>query len=214
MPRAGLTRQRVIEEAERLADEVGLDRLTLTALAECLGVRQPSLYKHITSIDDVRRSISTRTKVEMTDILTRAAAGRSRDDAIMSMARAYRAWAHEHPGRYVAGQVAPAPGDVQDEAASAAAVQLLANVMSGFDLVGDEAIDAIRALRSALHGFVSLEAAGGFGLPLDVDRSFDRLVLGMIAAFAEWSGSAGARWDDEPGTASPDSRRQISEVRS
>ena len=69
-------------------------------------------------------------------------------------------------------------------------MQVVADVLSGFDLAGDDAIDAIRALRSALHGFVSLEAEGGFGLPLDVDRSFDRLVQGMVSAFSSWDADA------------------------
>jgi len=41
---------------------------------------------------------------------------------------------------------------------------------------GADAIHAARAVRSALHGFVSLEAAGGFGLSEDVDESYARLV--------------------------------------
>lgn len=50
----------------------------------------------------------------------------------------------------------------------------------------DDVFDATRALRSALHGFVSLEAAGGFGLPRDVDRSFSRLVTAVDSAFKDW----------------------------
>jgi len=195
VPRAGLTEERVVEEAERLADEVGLSNLTLAALADRLGVRQPSLYKHIAGMDAVQRSIAIRAKVELTDTLARAAVGRWRGEAIAAVARAYRTWAHQHPGRYAAGQRAPDPGDAEDEAASNTAVQVVADVLSGFDLGGDDAIDAIRALRSALHGFVSLEAEGGFGLPLDVDRSFDRLVQGMVSAFSSWDADARARVD-------------------
>ena len=82
--------------------------------------------------------------------------------------------------------------------ASAAIVAICADVLVGYELRGDDAIDAIRALRSALHGFVMLETAGGFGLPVDVDRSFDRLVRGLTTAFAGWrelaatAGAAGA----------------------
>jgi len=93
VPRAGLTRTRVVEEAELIADEDGLARLTLAAVAGRLGVRQPSLYKHIDGMDGLQRSIAVRAKKEMAAILARAAVGRSRGDAIVSMARAYRAWA-------------------------------------------------------------------------------------------------------------------------
>jgi AcrR family transcriptional regulator len=186
MPRAGLTETRVVEEAERLADEVGLSNLTLAALAERLGVRQPSLYKHIAGMDGLQRSISVRAKNELAGVLGRAAVGRARDDAIVSMSRAYRAWAREHPGRYAAAQRAPVSGDADDMTVSEHVVRVVADVMAGYELGGDDAVDAIRALRAGLHGFVTLESDGGFGLPVDVDRSYDRLVIGLTTAFATW----------------------------
>jgi AcrR family transcriptional regulator len=195
MPRAGLTADRVVEEAERMADDAGLGQLNLTALAERLGVRQPSIYKHIDSMADLRRSISIRAKAELGDVLARAAVGRSKADAIHAMSQAYRTWALLHPGRYEAAQYAPAPGDAEDEAVSLAVVQIFADVLAAYQLHGDDAIDAIRALRSALHGFVALESGGGFGLSADIDRSFERLVRGMVTAFASWTdpGAGGTR---------------------
>ena len=187
MPRAGLTQARVIEEGERIADEVGLSNLTLAAVAERLGVRQPSLYKHIAGTDGLQRGIAMRAKDELAGVLGRAAVGRARGDAIASMSQAYRVWALEHPGRYAAIQRAPLPGDVDDEIATAGVVRVALDVMAGYDLRDDDAIDAVRALRSALHGFVTLEAGRGFGLPVDIDRSFDRLVAGLATAFARWS---------------------------
>jgi AcrR family transcriptional regulator len=187
MPRAGLNQDRVVTAAEEMADEVGLSQLTLAALAVRLGVRQPSLYKHIDGTAGLQRSISIRAKVELGDVLARATVGRARDDAVESMAHAYRSWALRHPGRYQAAQSAPGPDDTEDEMASAAVVGICADVLAGYDLRGDDAIDAIRAFRSAIHGFVLLETGGGFGLPVDVDRSFSRLVSGLVTAFARWA---------------------------
>ena len=185
----------MVAEAERMADDAGLGQLSLTALAERLGVRQPSIYKHIDSMAGLRRSISVRAKAELGDVLARAAVGRSGADAIRSMSQAYRTWALAHPGRYEAAQVAPAPGDADDEAVSQAVVQICADVLAAYELHGDDAIDAIRALRSTLHGFVALEAGGGFGFKTDIDRSFERLVRGMVVAFASWTdrGAPGTR---------------------
>ena len=192
MARAGLTELLVIEEAERLADEVGLHRMTMAALAARLGVRQPSLYKHIAGMDGLVRSISVRAKNELAYVLARAAVGRERADALTSIANAYRAWALEHQGRYAAAQSAPAPGDSEDQAASIAIVQLVTDILAGYRLGGDDAIDATRALRSALHGFITLESSGGFGLPVDIDRSFQRLVNGIATAFSSWTTGSGA----------------------
>jgi AcrR family transcriptional regulator len=170
-----------------MADEVGLSRLTLAALAKRLGVRQPSLYKHVDGMDDLQRSLALRAKHDLANVLARAAVGRQRDDAIDSISHAYRAWALEHPGRYAAAQRAPIPSDADDQAASQAVVQIVADVLAGYQLREDDAIDAIRALRSTLHGFVTLELGGGFGLPLDIDRSFAQLVRGLITALSHWT---------------------------
>lgn len=186
MPRAGLTETAVVEEAERLADDVGLTNLKLSALAQRLGIRQPSLYKHIAGMDALQRSVAIRAKDELARVLGRAAVGRAAGDALSAMAHAYRAWALQHPGRYASAQRAPVPGDTDDEAASARVVQVAMDVMAGFELRDDDAVDAIRALRAALHGFVALETAGGFGLPVSIDRSFDRLVAGLETAFTTW----------------------------
>lgn len=184
MPRAGLTPERVIAEAQAISDEVGLDALTLAALAGRLGVRQPSLYKHVDGSDALRRALSVRAKQELATVLARAAVGKSGDEAIAALADAYRSWAHAHPGRYQSTVAAPTPGDRDDEAASLAAVSVLLDILAGYDLSGADAIHATRAVRAALHGFVSIEAAGGFGMPIDIDDSFARLVASITRGIA------------------------------
>ena len=189
MPRAGLTEERVVVEAERIADDEGLPKLTLAALAESLGVRQPSLYKHIEGMDGLQRSIAVRAKTELADVLGRAAVGKSRADALRALCAAYRRWALDHPGRYAATVRAPAPGDEADLEASTAAVAVVLDILSGYDLHDVDAIDATRALRSALHGFVVLETSGGFGLPVDIDRSYARMVDGLAVSLESLSPS-------------------------
>jgi AcrR family transcriptional regulator len=191
--RAGLSELVVIEEAERLIDEVGLPRLRQADLAARLGVRQPSLYKHIQSSDGLVRSIAIRAKNELAYVLARAAVGRERADALNSISNAYRAWALEHPGRYATLQNAVTAGDIEGEAASLSVLQVVTDVLAGYELADDDAIDAARMLRSALHGFITLESSGGFGLPVNIDRSFQRLVNGLATAFASWNEAPAVR---------------------
>jgi AcrR family transcriptional regulator len=187
MPRAGLSELVVIEETERLIDEVGLPQLTLTDLAARLGVRQPSLYKHIQGTDGLVRSISIRAKNELAYVLARAAVGRERAHALNSISDAWRAWALEHPGRYATVQNATTPGDEEDAAANLAALQVVIDILAGYKLADDDAIDAARALRAALHGFIALESSGEFGLDVDIDRSFRRMIDGLDTAFSSWN---------------------------
>lgn len=186
MPRAGLNRRLVVEEAARLADEVGLANVTLAALAGRLGVTIPSLYKHVRGLDHVRQQVAALAAAELADDLAAAAVGLSGGDALRALAAAVRGYARRHPGRYPAAQLAPDPADPDHRAAADRAVATIGAALRGYGLTGDDAIDAIRTLRAGLHGFLLLESGGGFGLPQDVDRSFDALVAGLDRALASW----------------------------
>ncbi len=179
MPRAGLSRAVIACDAADLADEVGWDHITLAAVAARFGVRQPSLYKHVAGLSELRRDVSVLSGRELHDALTAAAVGKSGGDALQAMADAYRAFAKHHPGRYEACVVAPTDGDTEYEQVAMATVSTIAAVLAGYGLTGDDAIHAIRGLRALMHGFVSLEAAGGFALPQDLDESYRRLVEGF-----------------------------------
>ncbi|WP_046468018.1 TetR/AcrR family transcriptional regulator [Allosalinactinospora lopnorensis] len=190
MPRAGLTPAVLAEEAARIADEEGFDRLSLAAVAKRVGVAVPSLYKHVRGVEGLRREVAVRCAREFGERLGRAAMGRSHDDALRAVATAYREYARTHPGRYAALQRAPSPQDEEASAAFYVGVEAMVSVMRGFGLPDSDAIDAIRALRSALHGFVELEARGGFGLPQSTEHSYRILVEALIRALRDWPRSA------------------------
>jgi AcrR family transcriptional regulator len=190
VPRAGLSTAAVVGAAAELADAEGLEALTLARLAGSVGVRTPSLYNHVASLDDVRRRVALVALRELGDAMRDATVGRAGDDALTAMAHAYRAYARAHPGRYAATQRAPAAGDDEIATAAARAVDVLLAVLRGYDLEGDDAIHAARAVRSALHGFVALECGGGFGIPVALDESFDRMVAALARGLSD-SGRGG-----------------------
>jgi len=174
VPRAGLTAQRVVAAAAELADERG--ELSLATLAERLGVRVPSLYKHVGGLDDLQRRVALTALRELAAELGKATVGRSGKDALRACATIWRAYAGKHPGRYAAIQRAPDPADEELAEAGTAVTDLLFAILRGYGLDGDETVHAARAVRAALHGFVLLEAGGGFGLRQDVGESYERLV--------------------------------------
>jgi AcrR family transcriptional regulator len=177
----------VVAEAGRLADAVGLDRLTLAAVAQRLGVALPSLYKHIRGLDALLQQVSSQATAQLAGILADAAAGRSGTAALHAVADTYRSYAREHPGRSAAAQRVPDPADPAHVAAGERLVGIIYAVLRGYGLDGDDLVDATRALRAALHGYVSLEHSGGFGLPRDVDRSFHQLVAAFDHALRSWA---------------------------
>ncbi|WP_026119834.1 TetR/AcrR family transcriptional regulator [Nocardiopsis ganjiahuensis] len=191
MPRAGLTPDLVVAEASRLSDEKGFEALSLAAVAKRFGVATPSLYKHVDGLTGLRREVSLRAVTELGDRLQGAAVGRSGPDAVRALFGAYRAYAHEHPGGYAATQRGAAPTDHEAYAAFARPVEVIAAVLRGFDIPEARMVHTIRALRSAVHGFVDLEAHGGFRMPEDIDESYDVLVEGFIHVLERRPGHTG-----------------------
>lgn len=176
MPRAGLTPDVVVARAAELADRDGYDALNLATLAAQLGVRVPSLYKHVAGLGDLQRRVALAGLHGLDAALRDAAVGRAGSEALHAVAHAYRRYAADFPGRYTAALRAPDPDDEQARAVAGGLTELMLAVLRGYGLQGDDAVHAVRGVRSALHGFASLEHAGGFGLPYDLDASFEHLL--------------------------------------
>lgn len=166
-----------------LAAEVGLAGLTMCLPADRLGVRPPSLYRHVGSLQELRHGISVRAKREFAHQLTRDSVGRSGPDAVWAFSDGYRRWALEDPGRYAAAVPAPVANDEEDRGVSEEALGVLLDVLAGSGLPDARVVDAARVLRSALHGFITLEGADDFGIPRDVTRSSRFLIDTLIAGF-------------------------------
>lgn len=188
MPRAGLSRPAVVELALAVVDDVGFDQLTLAAVAGRAGVAVPSLYKHVGGLGDLRREVALVAVADLTAALQGAVDGPAAG-ALGRTADAVRGFARRSPGRYLATQVArdaDDPADAELVAANTAAVLAMAAALRPVagDLRGAALVHAVRAVRSAVHGFVMLELTGGFGMPEDVDASFAHLVRVLEAGLA------------------------------
>jgi AcrR family transcriptional regulator len=184
VPRRGLDTEQVVDEAARIADAEGLEAVTLARVAESLGVRAPSLYNHVDGRAGLIRLLALRGLGELADAIRDAAVGRAGGDAIRAIAHAYRRYVVEHPGLYVTTVRAPDPDDAERLAAAARSVDVVLAVLGAWGLTGDDAVHEVRLIRSALHGFATIEAAGGFGMPLDLDESFERLIAMMLTGIA------------------------------
>jgi AcrR family transcriptional regulator len=180
VPRRGLDTQQVLDAAVTLADEGGLEQVAFARLAEVLGVRAPSLYNHVNGRAALLRLITLRGLSELADAIALAAAGLAGGEALRATANAYRSYALAHPGSYEATLAAPDENDRDLQAAAQRLLDLMSSVLRGWKLQGDDAIDAIRIVRSALHGFIALERRGGFAMARDPDASFQALIDTLI----------------------------------
>jgi len=180
VPRAGLSPEAVVDAALTLVDESGLDALTFAAVAGRTGVAAPSLYKHVGSVAALRTLVGRRVIDEMTERFTAAVVGRSGDEAVTRLLRAYRDYAVAFPRRYAAMPADPLHDPALVEAGRRLLGVFLA-VLRGYGLEGPAAVHAIRAARAIAHGFVSIETAGGFGLPEELDETYERLIRMFVA---------------------------------
>ncbi len=177
MPRAGLTPAAVTAAAAALVDEIGFEHLSMGLLAERLGIRTPSLYKHVAGQADLAHRIAVLAMTEFGDVIRDATQGRSGSDALAAGAQAMRTYVKEHPGRYAAGNLARPTGP--DDPLIPAVERVLASwaaMLHGYGLDPGQEIHAMRMMRSALHGFATLEAAGSFQIDADIDDSFTWMI--------------------------------------
>ena len=177
MPRAGLTGAEVVASAAGLADEVGFASVTMGLLAGRLGVRPPSLYKHVDGLADLQHRLATLAMTEFGDVLRDAVQGKAGLDALTAMLTAARAYVTAHPGRYTATTGAGFDGpDDPLLVASTRVIDTIAAVLRGYGISDEEMNHAIRTIRCTLHGFAMLEASGGFQWDADPDQSFEWMI--------------------------------------
>lgn len=185
MARVGMTAERLTVAAADLADEVGFENVTVSALARRFGVKDASLYSHIRNAADLRVRVAVLALAELADRAADALAGRSGKDALVAFADAYRTYAKEHPGRYAAGQLRLDPGTA---AASAGPrhTEMTKAILRGYDLPEAEQVHAVRLLHSTFHGYVTLERSGGFDHSGQVTVSWHRILDVLDHTLRNW----------------------------
>ena len=187
-PRGGLDKALIVQAAAGLINNEGINALTLNRLARKLNVQPPSLYNHVEGLPGLMRELALLNAQQLYTAFANAAVGKSGEEALLSMAQAYRGYIKEYPGLYSAGlraQSSHTSGDSVLLKAEEKVVMVAKAVVESFGLSGDDALHAVRGFRSLVHGFATLESSGGFGLPLDCDESFRRLVLMMSRGLQE-----------------------------
>lgn len=177
-----LSRDSIVNAALTFLDREGWDALTINALATQLGTKGPSLYNHVDSLEDLRRTVRMRVVGDIIEMLNTVGEGRTRDDAVMVMASAYRSYAHHHPGRYSAFTRMPLDGDDPEftDATRAAAAPVIA-VLASYGLDGEDAFYVALEFWSAMHGFVLLEMTGVMNAIVDTDTVFSDMVMRLAS---------------------------------
>ncbi|MDR7252795.1 AcrR family transcriptional regulator [Nocardioides sp. BE266] len=191
MPRAGLTSDRVTAAAADLADEVGLDAVTLTALAKSFGVAVPSLYTHVRNPADLRTRVALLALEETADLAADALAGVSGRDALAALGGVWRSYARRHPGRYTATRL-PLDAETAVRSAGPRHAELVRAVLRSYHLDATDETHAVRLLGATFHGYAALDAAGAFGhgaASPTSDETWERVLDGLDTLIRSWETS-------------------------
>jgi AcrR family transcriptional regulator len=155
----------IVAAARQILEEGGPDALSMRAIAERLGIRAPSLYKHVPDKEALEVALIADAFAEIADAFEKAVAGAP--DPLAAVARAYRGWALAHPHLYRLMMDRPLPRDrlpagLEDRAGSYVVAA-----------TGGDA-DAARAGFAFAHGMVTLELNGRFPPDADLDAAWRR----------------------------------------
>ena len=162
--RRGGRAKEIVAVARRLLDEEGSTGLSMRRVAERLGIRAPSIYKHLPDKQALENAIISDGFEEQAEVFEQALAER---DPLTAMASAYRAFARQHPHLYRLMTERPLQ---RDRLAPGAEARAAAPVLRA---VGDDA-DAARALWAFAHGMTILELNGRFPPGADLDAAWER----------------------------------------
>jgi AcrR family transcriptional regulator len=185
--RAGLTADRLTEAATVLADDIGFRNVTVSAVARSFGVADASVYSHVRNVGELRTRVARRAASDLAEHVSAAVAGRTGGSALVAFAHAYREFALAHPGRYEAAQVQLPPDAAAGSAGHHRLVEVTYAMLRACGLAEPDLTDAVRFLRSAFHGFISLEVSRGFGHARGVQTSWEYTVTALVGVLEHWA---------------------------
>lgn len=189
MARAGLSPEVLVTAAAELADEIGFENVTIGVVARRFGVKEPSLYSHIRNANDLRVRVAAKALGELADHLSEALAGRSKREALIAFAAAYRTYAKAHPGRFTAARMA-VPLDSPAADAARRTSDLTRALLRGYALGEPDETDAVRLLGATILGFITLEAGGSYQHhPRAADASWNAAIEALDVALRNWPAS-------------------------
>lgn len=171
--KAGLDKAIILDVAAKMTDEKGIANITLKSLAEELGVKSPSLYKHIKGLDELHKELMLYSWKLLEKDMMKAAIGKAKDDAIIAMCYAYRNFVKLHGGLFETMQWYNMYKSDEHLQATDELVSILFQVLDGYDLLEEQKVHIVRMLRGFLQGFLSIENHDGFGNSLTIDDTFD-----------------------------------------
>jgi AcrR family transcriptional regulator len=173
------SRDAIVAAGRELIERDGVDGLTMTAVAERVGVQPPSLYKRVRDRGEL---ISLVVGASIDDLSARMEAQHQPDPRarLIALAGVIRSFAHERPVGYAlvfGAHSAPPP---EAEAVQRSITPLMDAVTA---ITGTaHALDGARLLTAWATGYLTMELAGRLRMGGDIDAAWNWGLTRIVAA--------------------------------
>ena len=186
MPRTGLSREEIIEKAAALANEKGLSYLTVTTLSEYLGIKKPSLYNHIKTIDDVYYKLMIYGWKKVSEEIAAGIASDDPKENLKNYGRAFYRFAMENPGVFEAMLWYNKYSDASLLEATEGLYTFFFEQTDSLKVEREIAGHLLRTYRAFLEGFIMLQIHNSFGYPISIEESFEISINVLISGIEQY----------------------------
>jgi AcrR family transcriptional regulator len=182
----------IVAAARAILEEDGLDAVVMARVAERVGVRGPSLYKHVRDRSALIRAVADGVTADLARTLSLAVSSGDPRADLTAVAHAYRAFVRANPNGYALLFAHAAP-ELQPDPASLADLATPIVEAVGALAGADRALSGARTFVAWAHGFVSMELAGAFRLGGELDAAYadgiESILVGVSGRGRPASGS-------------------------
>jgi len=184
MLRAGVTKEKIFKLSEKISNKEGYENLTMGHLARELGIKTPSLYKHVSDLEEIQEYLAVR-GLSLLRFRLESLSHFSDIKYFNACVLEYRRFALENPGLYAAFQKTHVNRSTAVQLEAKKILDLIFRMLLEINIKKKDLISAARALRSCIHGFITLEKSGGFGMPEDLNKSFSYMIKIFIRGMSD-----------------------------
>lgn len=188
MQKNNITTEVIIQTAAKISNEIGLNSLSLKDIAEELNIKSPSLYNHVSGLDEIKEKLMLYGWKQVEDIMIDSVIGYAGYEALKNMCYSFYEYAKENKGVFSSMLWYNKFETIENEKATRRTFEMMFKILRPLKISDDKINHIIRTLRSFLEGFALLVNNNAFGNPISIDESFDislEIILNGIRTLGE-----------------------------
>lgn len=173
MSKNKISENRIVETSAKLSNQFGLENLSLKMIAEELNIKSPSLYNHVSNLDEIKILLMNYGWEQVEEKMLDAAVGVAGYDTLKNMCHAFYDYATNNKGVFTAMLWYNKFENIENEKITERLFHMLFKIMQSLNISDYNINHAIRTLRSFLEGFSLLVNNHAFGNPISIQESFE-----------------------------------------